>query len=593
MLEPTRRWVFSPPAEVPSELAAAGAAEGLSPLLVGLLASRGCRGPGDLQAFLGDPVAALHDPALLPDALVACDRLLVARSRGKPVMVFGDFDADGLTGLALLTIALKTLGLGVEPYVPSRLDEGHGLSAKAVDAAERAGCRVIVTVDCGTSSRDEVALARSRGIDVIVTDHHHLPAELPVSIALVNPRRTDSVYPEAHLTGAGVAFKVAQLLLADVPGGPEQALRLADLAAIGTIADVAPLLGENRSIVRLGLQRLQEGAARPGLAALLRASGIEAARVDVESVSYQLAPRINAAGRVGEAMVAARLLLAEDAATAEMLAAELDAANRTRRELTTMAVAEARAAMDPGGEQPAVVVAGPWPVGLIGVMAGRLADDEGRPAVVFSTSTSPWRGSARAGGDLDLAAAFTACQLHFVRFGGHAQAAGCDLRPGAYDAFRADFLALAAARSPRAIADLAVDAAIPADTIDYALHRQLQLLEPTGPGNPRPLLGIMGATVTRVRAANGGHAQITISKGREVLDAIAFNRPDLASVVQPGDRLDLVARLTSREFAGLETLQLEIEDAATSGLLERQLGVAHPAGAVASSLPADGRGGAS
>ena len=305
--------------------------------------------------------------------------------------MFGDFDADGITGLAILTLALRRLGVEAIPYVPSRLDEGHGLSLAAVEAAGAAGASVIVTVDTGSSSVDEVAAANAAGIDVLITDHHRVPAVLPPALAIVNPHRADADYPDRRLAGSGVAFTLARLLLGDA------ALAFADLAAIGTVADLAPILGENRAIVQLGLERLRS-APRPGLAALLVKAGTAPADVDLETLSFGLAPRLNAAGRVGEAFDAASLLLADDSAEAERLAAVLEAANLTRRDLMKTAVAEARTSPDAVDDAAATIVRGPWPVGIVGLVASRLADERRRPAIVGAELGSVIRASCRSAG---------------------------------------------------------------------------------------------------------------------------------------------------------------------------------------------------
>jgi single-stranded-DNA-specific exonuclease len=581
MLRPVHAWALAVPAPIPPELAVAAERLGVSNRLLGVLAARGIVDPGALESFLGDPLMALHDPALLPDAVIFRTRLERARKLAERVMVYGDFDADGLTALAVMVLALRAWGLDVEPYVPSRFTDGHGLSIAAVDRAVETGCAVIVTVDCGSSSATEIAAAASRGIDVLVTDHHRVPERRPGGAALVNPQRPGSAYPDTRLTGAGIAFKLAQLLLDDgVPEHRAAWLDLADLATIGTVADVAPLQGENRAIARLGLARVRQGP-RAGIAALLQVAGIAPDRMDAESIAFAIAPRLNAAGRIGEVTLAARLLLASDAGEAGSLAAQLEEANRSRRDLTAAALAEARDVVGEPGDAPAVVVAGPWPVGLIGLVAGRLADSHRRPVVVFSTESDPWRGSARSpDGGLDLARAFAACERHFLRFGGHPEAAGCDLRPGAVDEFRSDFLELAA-RAPAAVAEppLHVDLAVQALEVDYALFRELELLEPAGTGNPVPRMAVLGATVTRVRPTSGGHVQMTVSKGREVLDVIAFGRPDLAGTVAAGDRVDIVARLASRRFGGYESLQLELVDVGTAG--QWQPAASAPAGAAA------------
>lgn len=578
---PTHRWRLPDPTPPTPELAAAAADRGLSARSAALLAARGHRSPADLAAYLDPPRAGLHDPHLLPDAAGFLSRVARARKASEGVLVFGDFDADGLTGLAVLTLCLRRLGLDAAPYVPDRVGEGHGLSSEAVAAARAQGRGLIITVDTGTSSVAEVDEAGRAGIDVLITDHHHVPRVLPSAEALVNPHRADSRYPDDRLAGTGVAFKLAGLLLGDLEGAAEEALELADLAAIGTVADVAPIVGENRSICRLGLELLREPT-RPGLAALLAAARLDPARVDLETIAFQIAPRLNAGGRMGEATLAAALLLATDGASAATLAARLETANLARRELTTTALAEARVAAgaDPGA--PLIIVAGAWPIGIIGLVAGRLAEERGRPTVVLATGGSSWRASARApAGSLDLAAAFDACADLLVRHGGHPQAAGCELDPASLPAFEARLQELAAeagtaAADHDARPELRLDLDVDATEVDYALLRDLESLLPTGPGNPAALVGIAGLRVVRARPANGGHTSLTLRKGREVLDAIAFDRPDLAPALRDGDGLDVVARLASRSFGGFESLQLELLDVA-------------PAGHLASLRPMDGQ----
>jgi single-stranded-DNA-specific exonuclease len=519
----------------------------------------------DLIAWFADPLEGLHDPARLPDAAIVLDRLRTARDRLERVLVFGDFDADGLTGLAIMTLALRRYGVTVEPYVPSRLEEGHGLSMAALDAAVALGASLIITVDCGTTSVAEVAESNARGIDVIITDHHRVPPVLPAALAIVNPHRADATYPDRRLAGSGVAFKVAQLLLADEPGGPAAALDLSDLATIGSVADVAPVVGENRAIARLGLERMRR-APRPGIAALLERARIASAAVDLETVSFAIAPRLNAAGRVGEVLEAARLLLADDPAEAATHADALEAANLTRRDLMKTAVGEARAAVADESGEPATVVRGPWSVGIVGLVAARLVEDRGRPAVVGADLGDVVRASCRSDGSLDLGATLERCADLFIRFGGHAGAAGFELPTERWDEFRSRFLAFAAESAPPdPRVAIAIDLALPALEVDYALYRELAGLAPCGPGNADPLVAVLGLTVTRVRAATGGHSQLTLRRGLDVLDGIAFGRSDIAEVVHEGDRLDVVARLTSRTFGGFESLQLDIRDVATSG----------------------------
>jgi single-stranded-DNA-specific exonuclease len=568
VIEPRFRWRLPEPIEPTPDFLIAARAAGFSERIAALLASRGVADLQALAAFVAPSGEGLHDPALLPDAAALVARVERARAAGERVLVFGDFDADGLTGLAITVRALRRFGVDAEPYVPSRLEEGHGLSLRAVDTAETDGRSLIVTVDTGSTSGHEIAEASRRGIDVIVTDHHRLPPELPAVVALVNPHRDDSIYPDPRLTGSGVAFKVAQLLLAGVPGASDAALALAELATIGTVADVAPIIGENRAIARLGLDRLRT-APLPGLAAMLELAGVAPASVDLETVGYVIAPRLNAAGRVGDAIEAARLLLTDDPAEAAELAARLQAANLVRRDLTKTAIAEAQAvlAADPG-DAAATVVRGDWPVGVIGLVASRLADERGRPAVVGTEIDGVIRASCRSAAGFDLAAALADCSDLFIRHGGHPGAAGFELTPDRWETFRERFLALVTNGLPPSSDGrpaLRVDLVVPAPEVDYGFLAELHRLDPTGPGNPDPLVAVEGLTVTRVRAANGGHTQLTLRKRLDVVDGIAFGRSDLAEAIHEGDVLDVVARIVTRRFGGYESIQLEIRDAAPAG----------------------------
>lgn len=565
MIEPRYRWSLKPRVVPGVDLVDAAVERGFGRVAIALLAGRGVATADDLARFVEPTVDGLHDPALLPDAGRALDRILAARAAGERVTVFGDFDADGLSALAILVATFRRIGLDVVPYVPSRETEGHGLSAASIESAAAAGVRLIVTVDCGSSSGPEIEVARARGIDVIVTDHHRVPAEPPRPVALVNPHRDDATYPDRRLSGAGIALKVAQLVLGAIGDGPA-ALELADLAVIGTVSDLAPLVGENRVIARLGLERLRLGA-RPGIVALLRRAAIDVATVDVETIAFAIAPRINAAGRVADPVDAARLLIAADETEASELAERLEAANLTRRELTKAAVAGARELVDPAA--PAVIVRGPWSVGVVGLVAARLAEDHGRPAVVGADLGTTIRASCRSGPGVDLAATLEGCSDLLVRHGGHAGAAGFEIRPEHWVAFRDRFSAAVAAVTPEvAEPSIEADLAIPARLVDYTLARDVARLEPYGPGNPDPLFIVVGLTVGRIRSANGGHTQLVLRRDIDVLDGIAFGRDDLVGSVAEGDRVDVVARIVSRRFGGIESLQLDVRDVAPSGWFE-------------------------
>ena len=625
MIVSSFHWRVAETPRVDAECEALAARRGISSRLLALLAERGIATAADLERFLAPAEEGLYDPRLLPDGEAALRRVSEARARGERILVYGDFDADGLTGLSILVLALRSLGLDADPYVPERLGDGHGLSLRAIERAAVEGRTLIVTADCGTSSAAEIDLAVSRGIDVLVTDHHHAATWPAGAVAVVNPVREDSLYPERQLTGAGVAWKVAHLLIGEL-GGPAGGAaeagavgaapgtklplpgivrEMADLAIIGTVADVAPILGENRSIARLGLDQLRAGR-RPGLVALLERAGLARDRLDLDDIGFAIAPRLNAAGRVGEAARAARLLLATDPGEAAALADEIESANLDRREITRSALAEARrelglgpetvgaragaapaapetaaphaapvaapnaAAPEAPAELPAaLLVRGEWPVGIIGLIAGRLAEDLGRPAVVASTldpEAGTLRASCRSGGLVNLAEALIACDDLLIRHGGHRAAAGFDIDAERWPEFAARFLSIVSAEvRPSGPPELTVDLVLPADSVDFALVREIGLLDPTGAGNPAPTLAVTGLTVSRVRPANGGHTQLVLRRSRDVVDAVAFRRPDLAAMLHEGDRIDVAARAASRRFGGFESMQLEIIDVAAEG----------------------------
>ena len=539
-LTPHFHWLVPDAAPVSAATIADAKRRGLSARALRVLSRRGPVDPAELASRFDAAEAGLHDPRLLPDADVVRARVAAAQAAGESVLVLGDFDADGLTGLAILTHALRRLGLHAEPYVPDRTGEGHGLSMAAVEHARAAGHGLIVTADTGSSSVQEVAAARAAGIDVIVTDHHVLGAELPAALALVNAQRPDSTYPDRRLSGAGIAFKVAQLLLDGTPGGAEAALALTDLAAIGSVADVVPIVGRtapSSDWAWPGSRRHRGLVWRPSWPR--HASSVRASPPTTSPSAWRRASTPWAASAIPR--IAAELLLADDAATAERLAAELEEANRRRRALTAEAMAEAREALAADPEAGFIVLSGDWPVGVIGLLAGRIAEEQGRPTLVLSTAADPWRGSARSAGGVDLAAAFADCADLFERFGGHPAAAGCHVDRGHVEVLRERLEAWVRARPPADTRpSLRLDLVQSADAADYVLLRELAPLE--GAADAPPLVGIAGLAVDRVRAANGGHTQLTLRRGREVVDGIAFGRADLAEQLTEGSEIDVVAR---------------------------------------------------
>ena len=424
-------WKIRPPPD-PDAVRALQGGLGLPTALCRLLAARGYRTTEDARFFLRPMLGSLHDPAGLTDADRAAHRLARAVAQREMVVIHGDYDVDGISGAALLAAWIRALGGRADAIVPDRR-HGYDLSPTGVERAAARGAAVLVTVDCGITALDPVRRAIAAGMDVIVTDHHRPGPELPAALAVVNPNRPDCAYPNKQLCGAGVAFKVGQLLAAALERPEDESWEYLDLVALATIADQVELSGENRVLTSYGLRALTQ-TTRPGLAALTRRAGLDPGPdnpLDAAAVAFQLGPRINAAGRVGNAMDAIRLLLTDDPTEADRLAETLDTNNRDRRgveERTTSEALEAlRGEYEPSRDRAVVVSGDGWHPGVIGIVASRLVERICRPVVVVAFDGDIGRGSARSIPSFDLHAGIAACSEHLVRFGGHHQAAGMDI----------------------------------------------------------------------------------------------------------------------------------------------------------------------
>jgi single-stranded-DNA-specific exonuclease len=534
-----------------------------------LLARRGFRGDVDLTAFLDAGMGALHDTSLMADADVALARLERALDHGERIAIWGDYDADGMTAVVVWSIALRALGAEAVRHVPSRLAEGYGLSNGGLERLAAAGVTLVVTCDCGVVNAAEVGHATRLGLDVIVTDHHLPSGALPRAVAVVDPHRPDCSYPDPDLTGAGLAYKLASALLA------RRGLAVADLAgiaAIGTIADLAPMTGESRAIVRLGLADLAT-TQRAGLRALLARACEQPMAPTARDLAYAVAPRINAAGRIAEAELAISLLLAEDADAAERIADELETVHRTRRELTAAAVDEAlQMTSAHEGQGPIAIRNGAWAPGIVGLIAGRLAETLGRPIAVAAPVGDELRGSVRAPVDFHAAAALEACAALLIKRGGHAGAGGFSVAASSWDAFVEGF-----ARLPRPYpADptgqvepagrVAVDLVLPAGHLGWSLADEIQRLAPFGPGHVEPILAITGLRVGDARrvGVDGKHLALRMLRGAETFNAIAFSTPADRPLPEEGSLVDLVGMLERDVFQGEARLRLRAVDYATA-----------------------------
>ncbi len=534
-----------------------------------LLAVREHRTPDAAKSFLRPLITGLHDPAGLLGADAAARRLVQAVRAGERVLVHGDYDADGVAGAALLTDWLRSLGGRADAFVPHRVRDGYDLSPAGVARAVEQKAQVLVTVDCGTQACEPVAQAAAAGIDVIVTDHHRPGARLPPAVAVVNPSQSGCAYPNKHLCGAGVAFKVGQLV-ARMLGRPEdEAWRHLDLAALATIADQVPLSGENRILARYGL-RAATRSTRPGLAALLARSGAlrPGGRLDATAVAFRLAPRINAAGRVGDADAALRLLLTADSAQAEALAEDLELANKERRRLEAEVLAEALAAVadayDPARDRAVMVAGSGWHPGVVGIVASRIAERLFRPAAVVAIDGERGRGSVRSIPLFDVHAALSRCAEHVERFGGHAQAAGFDVRLDRLPALRKAFgeAARSALGEEEPLPELDADLEIGLDEMTRDFHRYLHYLGPFGRGNPEPVFVARGVRFDRPPDVTPrGHLRFRMVQGRAGLPAVGFGMGSRFSKESLGARpVDVAFRLSDNTFLGHTTVQAKALD---------------------------------
>ncbi|MFV9502997.1 MAG: single-stranded-DNA-specific exonuclease RecJ [Oscillochloridaceae bacterium umkhey_bin13] len=559
-----KRWELRDPA--PPEFVQAS---GLSPLLATLLYHRDQRDPALIAPFLAAELkGGLHDPFLMRGMAEASARIAQAISQGEPMAVYGDFDTDGVTAVTLLMQALTAMGGNIRPYIPHRTREGYGLNQLAVSQLAADGVRLLITVDCGISNAVEIAEANQIGLEVIVTDHHHPPAELPPAVAIVNPKQPGCAYPYPHLVGVGIAYKLVQALVKRGFGlGGLRGRDLLDVVALGTVADMGPLTGENRVLVKAGLDAIRRSE-RPGLRALIDVAGLNQERITSTDIGFALAPRLNAAGRLDDARMAYELLLAEDAATARPIAAQLNQTNRDRQDLSRQTQIEAKALAEAQGlhERKLVVLAHEqFPAGVVGLVAGRLVDEWARPVLMIERGPSLSRGSGRSIPGFSMIDALTSCAELFVRFGGHAAAAGFTLASDQIPELERRLLAVAEQQladdllQPR----LQLDAEIDLNALGWDLNTELERLEPFGQANPMPTLMSPNVEVVeaRPRGAEGQHLQLWLRhNGGPLYEAIAFRLGHLAEAVRRYPRLDIAYTFDDDEWNGTRRLQLKVKD---------------------------------
>lgn len=532
----------------------------ISPLSAQLLINRGIISGACAKEFLGSDINALHDARLLPDIDKAARRVRKALSAKEKVLLFSDYDADGLTSLALLKRAFIRLGVDCEHYLPHRLTEGYGLSGKAVEYARSGGFHLVVTLDCGIANFKEIEELRKSNIDTIVIDHHMVSEPLPPAHSVINPKRHDSKYPYPDLAGVGLAYKFASYLLDELL---EDEL---DLVCLGTVADVAPLLGENRILVREGLKKLN-ATGRAGLKSLVEISGIKRKIIDTRQISYILGPRLNACGRIGSAEDALSLLLVDAQDQALALAGQLHSKNKERgrieAEIIDEALCKIETEMDFSRERVIVLHQEGWHQGVLGIVAAKISDRYHRPAIVISFNDGIGKGSGRSIENFHLFEGLRECKEHLLGFGGHKRACGLSLSRSSVEDFRRAIneVALRTLKPQDLVPSLDIEMELGLSGLNLDLLEELRLFEPFGQGNPRPIFATCNLQVKSAATVVGRDTlKFWVSDGKATYPAVGFSMGRYLGLVKSARTIDLAYRLSLDTYQGNHQLQLELED---------------------------------
>lgn len=555
----------------------------VSPILAQVLSARGYEDEAPARTFLNSKLNELHDPELLPGVAAAADRIVAAMQAGRRITIYGDYDVDGVTATSLLWHCLKLAGGMVDYYIPSRLEEGYGINSEAIAKLHAEDpARLLVSVDCGIGSVAEAALARQLGLELIITDHHHIGPDLPDAEVLVHPRLPGTSYPFGELCGAGVAFKLAWAICQRLGDGKKASPRMREflmsavgLAAIGTIADVVPLLGENRILVRYGLTSLTERSSL-GLKSLMKIAGIEGrAELQAEDIGFALAPRINAAGRLGQARLAVELLTTDVPDRAASLAVYIDEQNKVRQSVERKVFKQAKEQVEAHPEwldDPALVLAdSDWHPGVIGIVASRVTEHFQKPAILISINQSEGigQGSGRTFANFDLHAGLSACETHLIKFGGHRAAAGLKIHSANIDEFREAFCLHVGANHEvqEHHLELQIDAEVRLSDLTLNAIKELDRLGPFGRDNPRPVLATQGVELAEPPRRMGEgerHLSLTLRQGSRKIRAISFGKGDwadeISAAVASGATISICFAPNINRFRGQENVEMQLID---------------------------------
>jgi len=547
----------------------------VSSVLAQILINRGFKSSGEISSFLNPDISQLSDPFDIQGMKTAVDRIIAASTRGERVFVHGDYDADGLSSTAIMLKALKMLGIDCCYFIPNRMEHGYGFNPPSVKNAKQLGANLIITVDCGITSFEAAALCRKAGIDVIITDHHEPIRKensvhdsrftihdllLPDALAVINPKISNPDSEISNLSGAGIAFKVAQAL-AMVHDSQFMFHDLLDLAALGTMADVVPLTGENRIIVKEGLKLLKNGG-RPGIEALKNAAGITGKDLRTGLLLFSIIPRINAAGRISDAADVIKLLLTDLEDEANDIAISLNKLNSERQQIEEKVYQEALCKLRSQNIRSVIVLASEgWHKGVVGIVASRIAEEFYRPVFVLSIEDNIARGSARSIPSFDLYRALSDCKELLKGFGGHKQAAGLELDSHGISCFedRINSIADQTLAEKDFVPALEIDADIDFSEINFNLTKDFAMLEPFGFGNPEPLLGSKGLEILYPRILKNAHLKMKLKQNNQSIDAIGFNMASFFENLAITNRVDAVFTPTVNEWEGIRSIQLNLQ----------------------------------
>lgn len=534
---------------------------GISNLLAKILVNRNLTQKEDIDLFLKPTRHDFHNPYLMPDMALAVDRIIKAINNKEKILIYGDYDVDGITSITVVKNFLLERGANVAQYIPNRLNEGYGLNKEAIKKIADEGVNLIITVDCGISGIEEVDYANSLGLEVIVTDHHEVGEVLPNAIAVVDAKRKDSTYPFRELAGVGVGFKLIQAIAQRLELEEKEYLKYLDIVCIGTISDIVPLVDENRVIAKLGL-KLVEVTKNVGLKALLESSGYK--KIDSFTVSFGLAPRINACGRMGKEKEALNLFLTQDENEAKKIALRLNEYNKERQDIEKRIYEDAVNNIEKSEKNKQVLVLGSekWHHGVIGIVASKITDLYFKPSILICFEEDEGKGSGRSIPGFDLYESLTNCSENLEKFGGHSMAVGVTLKKENFEKFKEEFEKYAQnSNICDIIPIIKIDEEITLEDINIKAVEELNMLEPFGEANKMPLFMYKNLKIHSIRTlSEGKHIKLTLKDNNFYIDSIGFNLGHLAEEYQIGDKVDVVGSLEINRFNGRESVQINLKD---------------------------------